>query len=279
MITLENISTLRLKNSLEYSIDREVIENHRLVNYKLLKEFLQANGNNCFYRLKSAVHIIERNLNNFKDISTEELNQNLFIPNNYKNSNIDELTANITDISVDGSRLLYFFPTITVSQKRDILSRYNIYELKDLLSHIDINSEGRRLANSLRFEITGFRNEDCKKLVNAINFYEKQVLQQYNENNKRCVNVFDLNKLEKEEIVETLVDEVVKYIFESNQETIWGILKNNEKREIINMFKNKRKIDSVMRKNFVNQITDYTTLTELETLSIPELSDKFLVKR
>ena len=61
LITLENISTLRLKNSLEYSIDREVIENHRLANYKLLKEFLQANGNNCFYRLKSAVHIIERN--------------------------------------------------------------------------------------------------------------------------------------------------------------------------------------------------------------------------
>lgn len=279
MITLENISTLRLKNSLEYSIDREVIENHRLVNYKLLKEFLQANGNSCFYRLKSAVYTAERNLRNFEDISMEELNENLFISNSYKNSNIDELTANITDRSVDGSRLVYFLPTVITSQKKDALSRYNIYELKELLSHVDINNEGLRLANSLRFEIGSFRNEDCERLINAINFYEKQVLQQYNENNKTCVNVFDLNRLEKEKIVEKIVDKIAKYIFESNQETVWGILKYNVKSEMISMLKNRRKFDSMIRKNFINQITDYTTLTELETLSVPEIGDKFLIKR
>ena len=215
MIKLENVSTERLITFLRYDLTRSLesknayltLNKHGIKDFQKLKDMIE-NGRREFQNeiLISALTSVEENIKHANEIGREPI---LYTCNNYAGSTVDEKTLKITDRKNPCSVLLYKSPAIFSKGKTGALIHIQISEAKDLLGKVVAHSKPVTGNNAFVESMRRFGDVDSAKLRDAINFYEAQVLRQAEETSKKKINLFILNKEEKELIVREQIKSIV----------------------------------------------------------------------
>lgn len=284
MIRLENISTIEFLTRMQreginnrfYRHIYEIMKKYNLDNFQKVKDFLDSNSVELNYELIREV--MTEYLNYVKEKIDEanliEKKTEIFTFETYNHSNIDDKTLKITDESNKGNVLLYADPLLPCGRRKNILKRLTISEIKYLLNHLDDYNLENTLAN-----IRSFGIGTCDKVVDMITLYEEQVLRQAKETEEREINLFTVNKTEKDEIVAEEIKYIAEYLVDNANELIWGELTDTAKKRIMSAILGRSEQGRKNRQLLIDTISNYTTLSELEAGIIKKKTlNRFIVK-
>ncbi len=151
------------------------------------------------------------------------------------------------------------------------LKDYNIYLIKYLLNHYNFKGE-----NALVASLKSLGPKKLLKLLESLNFYQDQVLRLYKENNIINNPIFFHNRQEKLKIINTEITNIVNYLFNYDN-FIWGSLSMRQKDDIYNAISRHKNTTHKALANLIKILTDYTTLTELNTKT-PQCLNRFIKK-
>jgi len=287
MIKLSDISTSKLYSKirkryneaettdvLEWLNILTIFDKNEINDYQRLKDMLEQFKTNKFFRfVRNDLESVERKINEANILGIEP---EIYTQEWYKGTNIDDKTLNITDNETMGNVLLMSNPLhAPTRQQRKIIS-YSIADLKFLLAHLQSD-----LRNEFRFASGCYSKEDMVKLIELIKFYEQQVERQAKEikENSPCLlprNIFEIDSVYKKDIVESQLTEIAEYLVDSGNVFIWGNLCDADKLRLLKVIKQP---NNYARKNFINTISNYTTLVELQQGIVKKKTlDRFIIK-
>lgn len=286
MIKLCDVSTERLITFLKYDLYKQgevlnaylALTKHSIKDYQTLKDMIQ-NGRREFKNefLKNAVSEVEKNIEYANQLGKEPV---LFTCDNYKDANVDQKTLKVTDRKNSCGVLLYKSPAIVSRGKSGALDHIQISEAKSLLGKVTGHSKGCTGNNAFVEAMNRFGELDSSKIRDAINFYEKQVLRQAEETKKRGVNLFIVNQREKQFIVREEIKSIVKYLVDNADVCVWGELSSAQKTRLMSAVTRYSGYENqLLRERMIQIITNYTTLSELQTGVVKQKTlDRFIVK-
>lgn len=283
MIKLENISMERLISYVKQLSQRDVtmkyiynlLVEYEIYDYQRLKDLLDS-GN---IKIDEARGFLIRELfeiqNDIKMANLNGYDSEIFSFDMYKNSEVDDRTLRITDSSNNGDVLLYTCPMVRGGARINQLKYMSIEHIKYLSSHLS----SYNLENALTFK-RNFGITTVKRVVDCVNFYEQQVLRQANETSECGINLFMLNKKEKDEIVESQIKDIVEYLVDNASVCVWGNLPSSKKIEMLrSIFAVRGEYLLENRQRLINAISNYTTLSELEEGIVKKKTlDRFIVR-
>ena len=261
MIKLENIEFLTFQERLkrfypQATIKEEIflnnfIEEHKIDNYQSLYDILlEYPDDKALLPLSIVLERVASAMNRANNTGKVE---ETYPTEGYSKTGIDDYTLFLTDSNVSGKKLIYNPPTYDDSLKKGIISSKNITELKYLLQHTEPNG-----TCAFRRIYTRFSKNNTIKLQSAINFYEQQVIRQYEETHQTGVNLFTLNYDQKRLLAEEQLSEIISYLIDMKfEKLIWGDFSDSQKYTIT-------KAINPCKEIFIDMITNYTTLSELE---------------
>ena len=286
MIKLENVSTIYLMEYLErrnlssqiYKYIYELFDKYDVRNYQKLKDLLE-NRDVFFNDMFISEYLnceLDKVICRVRDANLLGKEPDIYTFDNYNDFDIDRRTLDITDSQNNGDILLYKNPINLLSCRKRYLGNYSISLIKYYLGHLTAYG----LDNLFITHVHSFGHSSTMQVVKSIKFYEEQVLRQMIETNKREINLFTLNRSEKEKIVEEEFSDIVEYIVENASECIWGELTVSQKRRMLESTVSLRKEEQLkVRKCLIDMISNYTTLGELEQGVIKKrILDRFIVK-
>ena len=286
MIKLCDVSTERLITFLKYDLYKQgevlnaylALTKHSIKDYQTLKDMIQ-NGRREFKNefLKNAVSEVEKNIEYANQLGKEPV---LFTCDNYKDANVDQKTLKVTDRKNSCGVLLYKSPAIVSRGKSGALDHIQISEAKSLLGKVTGHSKGCTGNNAFVEAMNRFGELDSSKIRDAINFYEKQVLRQAEDTKKRGVNLFIVNQREKQFIVREEIKSIVKYLVDNADVCVWGELSSAQKTRLMSAVTRYSGYENqLLRERMIQIITNYTTLSELQTGVVKQKTlDRFIVK-
>ena len=159
----------------------------------------------------------------------------------------DLILSNPTQDLADGTRFLY-------------LRKMPIIKMKFLMQHTD--SRG----NNLFLKIPRVGEYNIEFVLKMIQMYEEQIIRQSKETEVRDINLFHFQYDEKRKIVEENLWDIVSYLIDNtSEEFIWGKLTEPQKKLLISSVVNEKQRDRLIRGQLTEIITNYTTLSELES--------------
>jgi len=286
MVKLEDVSIdvfkRKLQNLKPYENIEEnlnvlsVLDNYSIITYGQIEE--QINLGNPDFNIgifKQQLKQVEKNI----ELLTEQgIKPEIYSSKGYRLGVVDLRSLEITDKYTSGRNLILKSPTNIRHTNRDgYINMHTIGELKHMLSHVHPN-----LKNVLLSGNYCLTREDIPKLIKAINFYEEQVIRQAQEIKKdKSIhlprNVFEYDKDIKRQLVEEQIKEVVDYLTSSTSTYIWGKLSDAEKLRLIKSVTSKSG-NQIIRRNIVEMIANYTTLSEIEEGLKPKTLKRFIVR-
>lgn len=283
MIELKHISTERIFDWAERFQNRDktaktiydLFVKYDIIDFQKLKDLMteqKQEFESVSYALRRELYGVEFLLKEKNELGIEP---EIFTFDRYQSSKVDIQTLQFTDQENYGDILLYSCPTIRGGARINRLKPMSIEEIKYLASHLS----QYHFDNSLSTRIT-FGIDTVKRVVECIKYYEEQVLRQAQETEERGINLFLLNKEEKDEIVESQYKEIIEYILDNAEKCIWGNLPSSKKIQML------RTINAIRgygiledRRRLVNAISNYTTLGELKQGVVKKRTlDRFIVK-
>ena len=274
MITLENVSTESflnfailegfINNDPTYKFISELLTKNNITNFKMLKDLLEnesikEQNLSAYIHLRSRINEIERNID-VLNFTHQKLP--IYSFNCYEKVNIDEKTAHIIDENNKGIILPHNFPFLKTSASLCTLNDLSILKIKELLNSVDSYDLTKCALTSKK----GIGIKTLKKTLHLIDFYEQQVVRQALETEQRGINLFTLNKEEKDKIVDSNLQEYIEYILDNAIVSIWGGINPIAIDRIYNaIILSKGKHTKEIKKTIIDMISNYTTLKELET--------------
>ena len=196
----------------------------------------------------------------------------------YSDSSLDLKTLKSSDLQVD-SKVLLLEP-LKVYQGRTgmyncLLKYNNIAEIKRLLRETDCYG-----INMLQVDCEGMAEKKLEKIFRAIEFYEQQVIRIV-ESHPDLSNVrkpiFFIDKYMKDLIVREQIKEIAEYLVNSGDDFMFGELKRAKKQMLLERVSAER--DNFTVENFVDVISNYTTLEELENDVVKtKVLNRFIIK-
>jgi len=285
MIRLEDVSALNIVNESSLLkkrlVDKEeikkAIETSRIKDYRQLEELIKT-GHPMFDK-KSFKVMLELVKENIEYANRIGIVPEVFYSNNYSGLNIDDKTLKATEGKTFCRQLVINNPILGQSEKVIQIRTLKISEAKILLSKVVAYNKEVTGNNAFLDIYPNFIEEDIKKMINAINFYETQISCQYIETGKRGVCLFGVNKEEREKIIERQIKNIIYYIINNAKECVWGELTDEQKEMMIYAINNRNISENnhiICR--LVNVLANYTTLKELENGIKPKTLDRFIVR-
>lgn len=286
MINLCDVSTERLITFLKYDSSKTkelsdaylTLTRHKIREFQTLKTMIKKSRkefNNAF--LKGAIAEVESNIEYANSIEREP---KIFVCKDYENSTVFPKTLKYTDKHNSCDVLLCKSPAIMYSGKFGALKDITISEAKDLLVKVVGHSKASIGNNAFVEKFRRFGIQEAEIVRDAINFYEEQVLRQAKETKKRNINLFTLNKEEKEFIVSEQIKNIVKYIVDNADICVWGELTPAQKNRLMQAITSYSGYENqVIRQRMIEIISNYTTLTELQNDVVKQKTlDRFILK-
>lgn len=274
MIRLEDVSTNKFiidnKNTSDIVIwyARRLLLDYNITDYQKLEDFLESelaneiSKDDYYYNkgirfLRSELAFIKRKI---KSINEKEKKIEIFDFNSPIALEINDKTLDMIDGKNKGKILLCSSPIILGSGINSI-RKLSIRQIKDLIGHVDSTNFKSCLLN-----LEGITAKKLEDIDRAIWFYEEQIVRQYFETKESDTNLFFLNSQVKRQIVEEQIKDIAEYFASNANECVWGKLTASEKKKMLKFALTNNKDDMVkIRGSFVNAISRYTTLGELET--------------
>ena len=203
-------------------------------------------------------------------------NPEIYTFDNYSHGDIDGDTIRETDTSNRGNILLYQTPFVTGGAIKNTIRDLSISEIKHLLGHVD----EKRLKNLLSAK-RGFGSSINKQIYDSICFYEEQVLRCADETTDRGINLFEIDKLEKREIVESEIKDIAMYLVDNADKLVWGDLTDTHKKRIVRaVLATRGEYTDRDRNRLIDIISNYTTLSELKDGVVKKKTlDRFIAKK
>ena len=105
-------------------------------------------------------------------------------------------------------------------------------------------------------------------------------VRQANETKKRNINLFLLNKLQKEFIVRDQIKTIIKYLVDNADVCVWGELSPAQKNRLVSaVTKYSGYENQLIRERMIEAIANYTTLSELKADVVKQKTlDRFIIK-
>ena len=195
-----------------------------------------------------------------------------------KEAKVDDETISKTDKFNKGDVLLFRNPARLYSVKHNRLSMLTVEEIKNRLGRFDLG----KLDNAFVASVRDFGHSSIPKLVNSINAYDKQLARVYREtgNRGRGVNLLEVDKKEKQEIVRDNIREMTEYLVDTASECVWGEVNDADRRRMMKAVNGSKSLESQkVYDNLLNMFTDYNTLNVLKQgATKPKTLRKFIVK-
>lgn len=284
MIKLSDVSTdilitfLGYDNTNEGTKARLTLEKHKIRDFQTLKNMAN-NGRKEFNNdiFKEAILQVETNIAHANNIGREP---EIFSCNNYEGSTVFSKTLKYTDEHNMCDVLICKSPAISTSGKFGVLKDITIGEAKNLLSKVVAHDKPSAGNNAFAEKFRRFGNIEAECVRDAINFYEQQVLRQAIEIKKRGINLFALNRIEKEFIVRDQIKNMVKYLIDNADICIWGEFTPAQKARLMSAVKSCSGYENqVIRQRMIETIANYTTLGELKSDVVKQKTlDRFIIK-
>ena len=283
MIKLENVSTYRLidyakrmskKNKLMNDV-YELLVLYDIRDYQKLKDILDSDESEFEYVSSFLRDELDEVIQEVKMANSLGLESEIFVFDGYRDSLVDDKTLRITDESNKGNVLLYSCPMQRGGARINQLKYMTIDEIKHYASHLS----SYKLHNAFAVK-RNFGSETVKQVVDRVRFYEQQVLRQASETQERDINLFMLNKKEKDEIVELQIKDIVSYFLDTAEVCVWGNLSDTQKLRMMRAVLAVRGEYALQdRRMLINAISNYTTLSELEQGVIKKKTlDRFILR-
>lgn len=284
MIKLSDVSTEILITFLKYDCTEQgisalsTLEKHQIRDFQTLKNMVE-NGRKEFRNeiFQNAILEVEANVAHAEKQGREPI---IFNCNNYEGATVFSKTLKYTDKHNNCDVLIFKNPTISCTGKYNMLNDVTINEAKNLLSKVTAYDKPSTGNNAFIEKFRRFTITDAANVRDAINFYEEQVLRQAYEANKRGVNLFSLNKTQKDLIVRKNVENIVKYLVENADNYVWGKLSSIQKNKLVTaVTKCSGYENQLIRERMIELITNYTTLKELQSDKVKEkVLNRFIIK-
>lgn len=154
-----------------------------------------------------------------------------------------------------------------------------IAQIKDDLAHTF--SDGGNYVSSSSAEYKNVGPITIPKIISSIEMYEKQIERQSRLTTERDINLFELDKDLKMDIVEEMYNEIIMYlVYNTNERLVWGVLSDAQKKLYLSSAINKKQEDIKTSSKIKEYIANYTTLPELEKIASHDLKvlKRFIVK-
>lgn len=293
MIKLSDISTSKLKAKLfnrhkecyyrlgensQPALDclktLEIFEKHNIETYQDLKNMIDLfQTSKSFHFIVNDLKNVERKLSEANNLGMEP---EIYTSQLSEGINVDDRILHTADKETTGDVLLMTNPLKPSNPKQRILNYTPIADIKSSLCHLQSD-----LRNEFRFDSGCYSREDAEKLVQVIKFYNQQLERQANELKENdygllSTNVFYNNNAEKRFIVESQLTEIAEYLIESGNLFVWGKLNDKDKKRLLNVI---NKPYHFAKRNFINAISNYTTLSELELGVVKKKTlDRFIIR-
>ena len=203
------------------------------------------------------------------------------LPNDYKNLAIDRSLLDNTDKCVSCSRLIYGNSIdIPTSLIKIGIKNMSIFKAKRLLEKIELSRCSIMVQEPSIQPYLSLSHKDIIKVKNAINFYEQQVIRQFNEPCGFNDNLFTLNEKEKSSIVEEEYEQIIEYLINNSISCIYGNMTSSKKMSLICSIDGKGEVNYYIKNRMIRLIADYTTLGELrQGLVKTKVLDRFISKK
>lgn len=282
MIKLDDVSIVDLFfiTSFKHKLEYNILNSFNVTSFSQLSQLIE-NGSIVSEFLVDYYSKIIRCIDKVNELDRKP---EIYLLDNYKNFGYDFNSVELLkqqDSKVLGSDLLYANPLGGVCVTNNKLKQMSIKDVKYFLEHCVVISTDYIGKNALRNE-RGFGIVAINKVLNSIEFYEKQVIRQLIENNNIiCDNLFYKDYDKKVSIILDNLWEIVEYFVDNANECVWGKMTNFQKKELLGSLSScyDNPLDKPMISRFVNCIANYTTVSELEKGAIKtKVLNRFIVK-
>lgn len=269
MIELKHISAQSVIPYNSYKI-KELVEMNGAESVedvlKLASLHPEYNWSEIYERFEKTVEK-RRNLSNRRGYEPE-----IFLTKGYS----DEILLQ-QDLLNNGDILLLNNP-IARTVKYHSLKPRTIKTIKSDLSHTYSDGSNHLVSNGT------YRNigkDSLPTIISSIEMYEEQIKRQSLLTKEKDINLFELHKQEKIDIVEEMYNEIILYLlYHTEERLVWGKLTENSKKIYISTTLHKISSTLESRKKIKEHIANYTTLPELEKVGKKNLKvlKRFIVK-
>lgn len=203
---------------------------------------------------------VKQNIESVKKV-VDKYNKRDVKPVIFPTREYEDRTLYYTDSQNSASVLLLGNPTYDGQTQYRGLNIYNIEQLKR-----NLMLTKKTGVNSIMFNVRNIGKDSIKNILDAIEMYTTQVERQAKLTKYRDINVFKYNSLEKKEIVNDKYKEIIEYLLENSNELIWGKLTDRQRNFYESSILNNKKIDKLIKERMIENISNYTTLDELNDI-------------
>ena len=183
-------------------------------------------------------------------------------PSTFQFKQYDDSSLQYTDSLNNGDILLLTKPTTESTVSRSGIRYRTIEQIKDYLSLTTSNGE-----NCLVSRVRKIGPEAVSGVLTAVDMYSDQVVRQSQLTDSRDINLFTYQQDEKIEIVDDLYAKIIAYLIYDTKEFVWGELSDAQKKLYLSSIVNNRQMDQIIRDRMISNVSNYTTLPELENVA------------
>lgn len=287
MLSLATVSTRGLlaiaeskRYANKYQQVYELLIRYKIYNYQNLQDMLttgllQAYSEDVIRYLSTQLSAIETRI---KNVNESNRKIDIYTFDKCIIGGLDEETINITDSSTKGIALLLKGIVNYNYNHSTALDNLSIAQIKDYLGHLT-EGKNRGLENELNRYAFGFSRDKTARVVEAINFYDEQILRQASETTERGIDLFSLNKREKEIIIASQIKEIAGYFIEHAVNCVWGPLTDAMSQKLEeSVYPTEDCIKLEIRKRLIEIVSNYVTLEEAKNgLVKRRVLDRFII--
>lgn len=138
---------------------------------------------------------------------------------------------------------------------------FNIFELKQLLTHCNINGQNL-FQEKFRYSVYLYPEDEIEKILRSITLYNEQLkrLKEESKDSSNLINLFDSYKTSRYSLILKQMNDILE-AFSSSDELVWGKVSENEKQLFQSMLNSE---NDIAKSNLARTIANYVSQDEAE---------------
>ena len=270
MIKLKDISAKTIIPYDAYAI-KELIE---ITGAESVADVLELTKKYPNYNWSVVYDILEGNFERVWNLA----NKRGYVPKIFTTKGYSDEELKKQDSFNNGGILLVSNPTTSGIRNR-CLENKTIRTIKSDLAHT--YADGENYVIGANFIYRNIGEGSIPNLITSIEMYEEQIERQAQLTKERDINLFELHKEEKIDIVEEMYNEIIMYLlYNADERLVWNVLSDSKRKAYLSSAINKKQEDIKARETIKEYIANYTTIKELEKVANHKLKvlKRFIVK-
>lgn len=282
MIRLEDVSTLNISMlAKRVGFDNgeilSALNKYAVKDYGELEQLITSKDKD--YDIEFFRNLLELIKENIEYSNTNGIEPVLFEFQKALLSGVDSKELRIADRKTLCKSLILQNPITGSMGEFEKIKNLRIFDLKLLLGKVVAYNLPTTGQNAFLSVYPTFNMSQAKKIVDAINFYEEQIIRQSQITHYPGLELFKLHKLEKQRIIAEYIPDIIEYFLFCAEELVWGTLTKEQKIALFSAVNKRKKTESkLLIERLVYTISNYTSLSEIENGVKQKTLDRFIIR-